>query len=31
VVVEMAQCSAHVAPVVNGSSELRSGPPRLVC
>jgi hypothetical protein len=31
VAVEMAQCGAHVAPVVNRSRELHSSPPRLVC
>jgi hypothetical protein len=31
VAVEMAQCGAHVAPVVNRSRELHCGPPRIVC
>jgi hypothetical protein len=31
VAVEMAQCGANVAPVVNRSRELRRSPPRLVC
>lgn len=31
VAVEMAQCGAHVAPVVDRSRELHGSPPRLVC
>jgi hypothetical protein len=31
VAVEMAQCGAHVAPVVNRFCELYRRPPRFVC
>ena len=31
VAVEMAQCGAHVAPIVDRSRQLRSSPPRSVC